>query len=128
MVTLRGRTWTLLDEKKASQCPLTVYTNNSIIYWCKKWLLIASIIILSIHVVLGGHLAMRNMCCVAYSVLSAAEPETGLGVFSREVDFMKWFPVAFLTKGAFFVMHGGMELPTLTLRVRMLNHYTTEPL
>ena len=35
--------------------------------------------------------------------------------FSREVDFMMWFPVAFLTNGAFILVLGGIELTTPVL-------------
>ena len=35
--------------------------------------------------------------------------------FSREVEFMMWFPVAFLTNGVFTVTHGGIELATPVL-------------
>ena len=41
---------------------------------------------------------------------------------------MRWFPVAFLTSGISKVTHGGIELTTPVLRVRMLNHYATTPL
>ena len=40
------------------------------------------------------------------------KPETLLWVFSRGVDFVKWFPVAFLTNGAFIVTQAGFELAT----------------
>ena len=45
------------------------------------------------------------------------KPETGLRVFStpREVDFMRWFPVAFLTNGVLKVTHGGIEQTTPVL-------------
>ena len=49
------------------------------------------------------------------------KPETGLCVFSKEVEFMRWFPVAFLINGVLKVRHGGIELATL---VRTLKNYT----
>ena len=67
--------------------------------------------------------------CIAYSISSV--PETGDRAlsFSREVEFMGWFPVAFLTNGVFLkVTNGGIELTTSVLRVRVLNHYATTPL
>ena len=36
----------------------------------------------------------------------------GSEYFSREVEFMRWFPIAFLTSGVFIVAHGGIELTT----------------
>ena len=41
---------------------------------------------------------------------------------------MRWFPVAFLANGVLKVTHGGIELTTPVLRVRMLNHYAAAPL
>ena len=46
----------------------------------------------------------------------------GSEILSREVDFMGLFPVAFLTNGVFILTHGGIELTTPVLRVRMLLH------
>ena len=40
---------------------------------------------------------------------------------------MRWFPVAFLTNGVLKVTHGGIELTTPMLSVRMFNHYATAP-
>ena len=51
----------------------------------------------------------------------------GSELFPREVDFMRWHPVAFLTNGVLKVTHGGIELTTPALRVRMINHYATAP-
>ena len=34
--------------------------------------------------------------CVAYSISSVAETRDRASRFSREVDFMRWFPVALL--------------------------------
>ena len=39
----------------------------------------------------------------------------GSEFFLGEVDFMRWFPVAFLTNGAFIVRHRGIELTTPAL-------------
>ena len=66
--------------------------------------------------------------CVAYSISRIVQPETGLWLFAREVDFMRWFPVAFLTDGVFIVTRAGIELTTLVLWLCMLNHYATKPL
>ena len=35
--------------------------------------------------------------------------------FSREVNFMRWFPVACLTNGVVIVTHGGFELTIFAL-------------
>ena len=35
--------------------------------------------------------------------------------FSREIDFMRYFPVAFLANGIFIVTHAGFELTTAIL-------------
>ena len=39
----------------------------------------------------------------------------GSKFFSREVEFMRWFPVAFLTNDVFTVTHGGIKLTTPVL-------------
>ena len=36
-----------------------------------------------------------------YSISNSTEPDTGLSVFSREVGFMRWPPVAFLANGVY---------------------------
>ena len=38
--------------------------------------------------------------------------ESGLRDFSGEVDFMRWYPVAFLISGVFITTQVGYELPT----------------
>ena len=53
----------------------------------------------------------RGRSCVVCSISSVAETRDGvLREFSREVEFMRWFPVAFLTNGVFIGTHGGIEL------------------
>ena len=39
----------------------------------------------------------------------------GSEFFSREVEFMRWFPVALLTNGDFFLVRAGFELKTSVL-------------
>ena len=52
---------------------------------------------------------------VANSILSVAEARDRTLSFFREVDFMRWFPAAFLANGAFIVIRGGIELTTPAL-------------
>ena len=47
----------------------------------------------------------------------------GSRVFSREVEFMKGFPVAFLANGVLQVTHGGIELTIPVLLIGMLSNY-----
>ena len=42
--------------------------------------------------------AENNRTCVTYSILSIAETRDRDLSVSRELEFMRWFPVAFLTK------------------------------
>ena len=65
---------------------------------------------------------------IPYTILSVAETRDRALGFSREVEFVRWFPVAFLTGGISIVTHGGIELTTPVLWVRMLNHCVTAPL
>ena len=46
--------------------------------------------------------------CIAYSISSVAEARDRALSFSREAEFMRWFPVAFLTNGVLKVTHGGI--------------------
>ena len=48
--------------------------------------------------------------CFTYSISTVAETRNRALRLAREVEFMRWFPVAFLTNGAFKVTHGGREL------------------
>ena len=41
------------------------------------------------------------------------------------MEFMKWFPDAFLASGVLKLTHGGIEMTAPALWVRMLNHYAT---
>ena len=51
---------------------------------------------------------------LAYSILSVAETrDRTLEFLSRKVDFMRRFPVAFLTNGVSIVTRGEIELTTL---------------
>ena len=43
--------------------------------------------------------------------------------FSREVDSVRWFPVAFLANSAFIVIHAGFEPTTPVLRVHTFYQY-----
>ena len=47
--------------------------------------------------------------------------------FSREVDLVRWFPVAFLASGVFMVTLAGFELTIPVLRVRRLKQYKNAP-
>ena len=54
--------------------------------------------------------------CVAYSISNVAETRDGMALsFFRVVEFMRWFPVAFLTNGVLKVTHGGIEVTTPVL-------------
>ena len=52
---------------------------------------------------------------------------TAIWVSSREMEFMRWSPVAFLTNGIFISTRVGLELTTHVLWVRKRSHYTAEP-
>ena len=45
----------------------------------------------------------------------------------HEVEFMRWFPDAFLIDGVLKVARGGIALKTPVWRVHMLNHHATAP-
>ena len=65
---------------------------------------------------------------MAASIFTTVVPIYQLHSISREVEFMRWFPAAFLTNGVLKMTHGGIELTTPVLLVRLLNHYTKAPL
>ena len=48
--------------------------------------------------------------------------------FSRDVNFMRWFPVALLANSVFIATRAGFEPATPVLRVRMPNQYTATSL
>ena len=51
----------------------------------------------------------------------------GSKFFSRKMDFMRWFRVAFHANGVFIATRVGFELTTHVIWFRTLNHYTTVP-
>ena len=64
---------------------------------------------------------------ISISISSVATTKDRTVSFSREEDFMRWFPVAFPSNCAFVMTWAGFELATTALRVRSLNQYTTAP-
>ena len=52
----------------------------------------------------------RPCCRVAYSISSVAETRDRAMSFSREVEFMSWFPVAFLANCNFVMTRIGFDL------------------
>ena len=51
--------------------------------------------------------------CVAYLISSLAETrDRVLSYFSGEVNFTRWFPIAFLINGVFIVTRAGFEFTT----------------
>ena len=64
--------------------------------------------------------------CVACSISSVAETRDRALSFSREMDFIRWFSVAFLTNGVFIVTHRGIELRSVSPHAQTLHHGTYE--
>ena len=52
---------------------------------------------------------------VAYSISSVEETRDRAPSISREMEFMRWFPAAFLANGVLKVTYGGIELTTPVL-------------
>ena len=60
------------------------------------------------------HLRQPLLRCTLDSKRSRNQRQ-GCEFFSRQVEFMRWFSVAFLTDGVFKVIHGGIEQITPVL-------------
>ena len=97
----RERTWILLDQHIVVNFPIQSMIHRSLrnAFLCLEAISHGSIkklvAVFSIHVLLldGMHTTLR-------SILAKQEPETGLCVFSKEVEFMRWFPIAFFANVA----------------------------